>query len=119
MKRRELIFGFAGIVQVLLSPNSRAAAQAVGKVYKVGILNAGGMNAAIRVEIEGGIVRVLAELGYSVGRNLVIESRAANNQPERLPKLAEELVGSGVDVIVTISYPAAPPPSPVNARVSS
>ena len=107
MKRRELIFGFAGIVQVLLSPNSRAAAQAVGKVYKVGILNAGGMNAAIRVEIEGGIVRVLAELGYSVGRNLVIESRAANNQPERLPKLAEELVESGVDVIVTISYPAA------------
>jgi len=61
----------------------------------------------IRVEIEDGIVRVLAELGYSVGRNLVIDSRAANNQSERLPKLAEELVRSGVDVVVTISYPAA------------
>jgi putative ABC transport system substrate-binding protein len=73
----------------------------------VGILNAGNINAAIRVAIEDGILSVLAGLGYSVGRNLVIESRAANNQLERLPKLAEELVESGVDVIVTISYPAA------------
>jgi len=54
------------------------------------------------VEIEDGIVRVLAGLGFSVGRNLVIESRAANNQSERLPKLAADLVESGVDVIVTI-----------------
>ncbi len=107
MRRRDFIVGFAGIAQALLSPTTRAAAQAAGKIYKVGILNAGGINAAIRVAIEDGIVRALAGLGYSVGRNLVIESRAANNQSERLPKLAEELVGSGVDVIVTISYPAA------------
>jgi putative ABC transport system substrate-binding protein len=107
MKRCEFIVGFAAIAQALLSSTTRAAAQTAGKVYKVGILNAGGINAAIRVAIEDGIVRVLAGLGYSVGRNLVIESRAANNQLERLPKLAEELVESGVDVIVTISYPAA------------
>jgi putative ABC transport system substrate-binding protein len=107
MKRREFIIGFAGIAQALLSPTPHAAAQAAGKVYKVGILNAGNINAAIRVAIEDGILSVLAGLGYSVGRNLVIESRAANNQLERLPKLAEELVESGVDVIVTISYPAA------------
>ena len=107
MKRREFIVCLAGIAQALLSPTTCAAAQAAAKVYKVGILNAGNINAAIRVAIEDGIVRVLAELGYSTSRNLVIESRAANNQPERLPKLAEELVESGVDVIVTISYPAA------------
>jgi putative ABC transport system substrate-binding protein len=101
------MFGFTGIAQTLLSPTSRAATQAVDKVYKVGILNAAAPNATIKVEIEDGIVRVLAGLGYSVGRNLVIESRAANNQPERLPNLAKELVESGVDVIVTISYPAA------------
>jgi putative ABC transport system substrate-binding protein len=113
MKRREFITLLAGATAALpwrstyAQKSTRAAAEAAGKVYKVGILNAGGANAAIRVEIEDGIVRVLAGLGYSIGRNLVIESRAANNQPERLPKLAEELVGSGVDVIVTISYPAA------------
>jgi putative ABC transport system substrate-binding protein len=113
MRRREFITVLAGATAALprrstyAQKSTRAAAEAAGKVYKVGILNAGGMNAAIRVEIEDGIVRVLAGLGYSVGRNLVIESRAANNQPERLPKLAEELVESGVDVIVTISYPAA------------
>src|SRR5260221_1759124 len=107
MRRRDFIVGFAGIAQALLSPTTRAAAQAAGKIYKVGILNAGGINAAIRVAIEDGIVRALAGLGYSVGRNLVIESRAANNQSERLPKLAEELLGSAVDVIVTITYPTA------------
>jgi putative tryptophan/tyrosine transport system substrate-binding protein len=107
MRRREFIVGFAGIAQAPLSLSIRAAAQTAVRIYKVGILNAGGINAAIRVAIEDGIVRVLAGLGYSVGRNLVIESRAANNQVERLPKLAEELVESGVDVIVTISYPAA------------
>jgi putative ABC transport system substrate-binding protein len=113
MRRREFITLLAGATAALprrstyAQKSTRAAAEAAGKVYKVGILNAGGINAAIRMEIEDGIVRVLAGLGYSVGRNLVIESRAADNQPERLPKLAKELVESGVDVIVTISYPAA------------
>src|ERR1700747_2666104 len=84
MRRREFIVGFAGIAQALLSPTTRAAAQTAGKVYKVGSLNGGGIKAAIRVAIEDVILRVLAGSGYSVGRNLVIESRSANNQVERL-----------------------------------
>jgi putative ABC transport system substrate-binding protein len=43
----------------------------------------------------------LRENGYVEGTNVVIESRFANGQFERLPDLARELVGLPVDVLVT------------------
>ena len=50
--------------------------------------------------------KVLGEMGYVEGRNLVIESRFADGRPERLSKLAQELVGLRVDAIVAASPPA-------------
>ncbi|HEY2759907.1 MAG TPA: ABC transporter substrate binding protein, partial [Pirellulales bacterium] len=44
----------------------------------------------------------LKELGYVEGRDFVIESRFADTYWDRLPGLAADLVGRGVDVIVTI-----------------
>lgn len=44
----------------------------------------------------------LKELGYVEGRDFVIESRFADTYWDRLPGLASDLVGRGVDVIVTI-----------------
>lgn len=49
----------------------------------------------------------MRELGYEVGRNLVIESRFAGDHYDRLPALAAELVHRNVDVIVVASTPAA------------
>jgi len=49
----------------------------------------------------------LRELGYVEGQNLVIESRWAEGQYERLPALMAEVVGQKVDVLVTYSTPAA------------
>jgi putative ABC transport system substrate-binding protein len=43
----------------------------------------------------------LLELGYTEGRNIVIEYRAANDLADRLQQLAVELVSLKVDVIVT------------------
>jgi len=42
----------------------------------------------------------MRELGYMEGKNLVIESRFADGNSERVPTLAVELVGLKVDVIV-------------------
>ena len=43
----------------------------------------------------------LRELGYVEGKNLIIEYRYADGQLERLPALAQELVGLKLDIIVT------------------
>ena len=49
----------------------------------------------------------MRELGYELGRNLVIESRFAGDHYDRLPALAAELVQRNLDVIVVTSTPAA------------
>jgi putative ABC transport system substrate-binding protein len=46
--------------------------------------------------------QALGELGYAEGHNLTVEYRAAEWQPERLPGLAAELVGEGVEVILAM-----------------
>ena len=44
--------------------------------------------------------QALADLGWVLGRNLVIEQRSAESQNDRLPELAADLVRAGVSVIV-------------------
>ena len=80
-------------------------AQAIGKVYRVGILSFRRLPANDR-DVAAFLER-LGQLGYVEGRNLQIELRAADRQADRLPALAAELVRLDVDVIVTITTPAA------------
>ena len=49
----------------------------------------------------------LRELGYSEGKNIVIEQRYAAGQFEKLPELATELVRLKVDILVVEGAPAA------------
>jgi putative ABC transport system substrate-binding protein len=77
-----------------------AEAQQGGKIYRIGYLTAGGsVNEAFR--------QALRQLGYVEGQNIVIESRFAERKLDRLPDLAAELARLKVDVIVTITTPAA------------
>ena len=48
----------------------------------------------------------LEKLGYVEGRNIHIEFRSAEGQPERLAGLAAELVGLKVDILVAAQTPA-------------
>ena len=48
----------------------------------------------------------LEGLGYVEGRNVVIERRSAEGDPQRLPELAADLVRLRVDVIVTATTAA-------------
>jgi putative ABC transport system substrate-binding protein len=50
----------------------------------------------------------LAELGWSEGKNVVVERRNAENRVERLPELAAELVRLNVDVIVATRRSSLP-----------
>jgi putative ABC transport system substrate-binding protein len=48
----------------------------------------------------------LRELGYVEGQNVAFESRFGEGKPDRLPRLAAELIGLKADVIVTSGTPA-------------
>jgi putative tryptophan/tyrosine transport system substrate-binding protein len=75
------------------------------KVFKIGYLS------AISDSGQGGareaILRELETRGYLAGKTLVFESRHANNKLDRLPTLADELVGLKVDLLLASSNPAA------------
>jgi ABC-type uncharacterized transport system substrate-binding protein len=80
--------------------------QSPSKVYRVGLLSAGGPIADNSPQ-GAALIRGLATRGYNLGRNLAFERRGADVHIERLPGLVDELVASKVDVIVTFGYPPA------------
>jgi putative tryptophan/tyrosine transport system substrate-binding protein len=65
-----------------------------------------GPTAKGRVSLIAAFQKGLTEVGYSEGRNIVIESRWAEGQFDRLPAMANELVQRKVAVIVAFTTPA-------------
>jgi putative ABC transport system substrate-binding protein len=65
----------------------------------IGYLSSLGRND--RPNLADAFRRGLSEAGYVEGRNVTIEYRFAENQPDRLPALAADLVGRKVAVIAT------------------
>jgi len=86
----------------LLLPRA-APAQPAKRVARVGYLTPSAVSA------RGGMTELrqrLRDLGYVEGRDIRFEIRSANEDFERLPDLAADLVRSGVDLIVAVSSPA-------------
>src|SRR5215204_4258517 len=73
-------------------------AQSASKVPRVGFFSPGDANAALVTGFQTG----LKELGYSEGRNILVDYRWGQGRFETLPKLASELLDSQVDVIVAV-----------------
>jgi len=74
-------------------------AQQPAKVPRIGYLNASAAtSAASRVEA---FRRGLRQLGYVEGKNIVVEYRFADGNPDRLKPLTTELVQLDVDIIVS------------------
>jgi len=72
-------------------------AQQIGKVYRVGRLSGGISSSTFAYHA---IRRELRELGYIEGKNISFELRYAEDKPERLAALADELVRLKVDLII-------------------
>ncbi len=105
MRRREFIslLGGAAASSGLWSVTTRA--QSPTKVRRLGVLSQGSAGAhptpTFREFQQG-----LRELGWVEGSNLAVEWRFSEGSLEALPRLAAELVGLGVDLIV--ASPARP-----------
>ena len=101
MNRREFIVAAGGLVAWPLAGNAQQAATPV-----IGFLS----NASR--DQDAGRARAfrqgLSESGYVEGQNLALEYRWAEEQYDRLPAMANDLVGRQVAVIVAGGNPSAP-----------
>src|SRR5262250_240622 len=101
MKRllRKTALGSILFAGALLAIAVTVDAQQTKKIPRIGYLgvNPRSVNLARIEAFQQG----LRELGYSEGKNIVIEWRSAEGKVDRLPALASELVRLKVDIIVT------------------
>src|SRR4030095_13561200 len=72
-------------------------AQPTGKVYRVGRLSGALSSSTFSLDA---LRRELRALGYVEGKNIAFELRHAEEKPERLSALADELVRLKVDLII-------------------
>jgi putative ABC transport system substrate-binding protein len=90
----------------LLAAPFAAEAQQAGRVYRLGLLFPIAPGPSEQRTSAVLIPGALRELGYVEGQNLIVERRYANDQANRFPGLARELVRLRMDVILAIT-PAA------------
>jgi putative tryptophan/tyrosine transport system substrate-binding protein len=100
MRRREFI---AGLGSAAVWPGMTRAQRAT--MPTIGFLSTG--SATSIVPFVAGFHRGLGAAGFAEGKNVAVEYRWADNQYDRLPTLAAELVARPVSVIVTGGSTAA------------
>ncbi len=94
---RSWIVALLSLMALASLPAANAIAQSSAVPHRVGYLAPSAQPG--REEI---FRQELRRLGYTEGKNLTIEYRTAEGRFERLPALAEELIGLKVDVLVTV-----------------
>jgi putative tryptophan/tyrosine transport system substrate-binding protein len=102
MRRRECITFIGGVA--LAWPLAARARQQ--QIPVIGWLSSGSRDTDDTIRLPG-FRRGLSETGYTEDRNIAIEYRRAEDQIERLPALAADLVGRQVLLIVAAGSPAA------------
>src|SRR5258708_12861394 len=53
------------------------------------------------------LIGALTQRGYTLGQNLTYEARGAAGKFSQMPQQMQELKKANVDVVVTVTYPAA------------
>src|ERR1700674_2819543 len=101
MRRREFIAGLGGAVAWPLAARAQQAAMPV-----VGYLSPQSADDDYK-NVTVPFLQGLKETGYVEGQNVAIEYRWAENQYDRLPALAADLVRRSVAVLVANETPAA------------
>jgi putative ABC transport system substrate-binding protein len=109
MLTRIIVVLLVGLIQSSLG---LAQVQQPKKVARVGFLSLGFPPSLSRSPLPNfqafhvAFYEGLREVGYTEGKNLIVEYRYANGNPKRFPELAADLVSSKVDLIVAPTTPA-------------
>ena len=93
--RREFIITLGGAAAWQFA----ARAQQGGRIPRIGFLWHAGSREEESMNLEA-VIEGFAKLGYVEGRNIVLEHRFPNEEPERFRTMAAELVALNVDVLM-------------------
>src|SRR5262249_41306491 len=96
MKKKDVTV-YLTLCAILFALCGSVQAQQPSKIHRIGFLSGGfpgptHWTARVRAELQ--------KIGYVEGKKITIESRFAENKPDRLPALADELIRLKIDVIV-------------------
>jgi putative tryptophan/tyrosine transport system substrate-binding protein len=103
MQKSKMQFLFCLLTTVFLIIAQSVDAQQAKRVPTIGFLDLA--SPATTKERNAAFRSGLRDLGYVEGQNIVIEYRSAEEDVDRLPELAAELVRLNVDAIVTQATP--------------
>jgi putative tryptophan/tyrosine transport system substrate-binding protein len=100
VRRREFIAGLGGAAAWSASSRGQQAS-----VRRIGVLMSYDENDAEARARLSALTQALADLGWTDGRNVRMHLRWAGGDTNRIPALAQELVGLQPDIILTHSTP--------------
>jgi putative ABC transport system substrate-binding protein len=100
MKRKITVLALSTMLFALCASTE---AQQTGKIFRIGILDA--TTASGSAVLWDALRQELSKLGWIEGKNIAIEYRFAEQNSERLPELAADVVRLKVDVIVAAGTP--------------
>src|SRR5262249_14443908 len=86
-----------------------ARAQQSERMRRIGVLDTLSADDSWAQARHGAFLQGLQQAGWTIGRNVEIETRWAGGDPDRLRTFAAELVGLGPDVIMTTGNAGAAP----------
>jgi putative ABC transport system substrate-binding protein len=100
--RRKFVVALAGAAAWPLA----ARAQQGDRVRRIGVLLPGDENDPLRKSFASAFTQALADLGWTVGRNVRMDLRWGGGDINRMRALAQELAGLQPDIILAASIPA-------------
>src|SRR6201982_28934 len=109
VRRREfitLLGGAAVIGAALIIWPRGGVGQPATKTYRLASL-AGNVPLSANSPSAKPLLNAMAQRGYTLDKNLAYDARGAGGELAKIPQLIEDFKASGVDVLVTVGYPAA------------